>query len=287
MVGGLTVGSHSPVLRLGHSPDSDDAFMFYALAEEKIDTEGLRFEHILQDIQTLNQWAMEGRLEVTAISVHAYGYVSASYALLAHGASMGERYGPTVVARQPFMLDELRGRVIAIPGRLTSAYLALRLALGEVETVVYSFHKIMQAVASGEVDAGLLIHEGQLTHGEYGLNKVLDLGVWWDDRTGLPLPLGVNVVRRDLGDDTLRRVSRVLRASIDFGLEHRADALAHALRYSRGMESAVADRFVGMYVNDLTRDMGVRGRLAIERFLGEAHDQGLLPGKPDLLFVGE
>jgi 1,4-dihydroxy-6-naphthoate synthase len=279
------VTQSTTLIRLGHSPDSDDAFMFYALAEDKVPTEDLRFEHVLRDIQTLNQWAEEGRLEVTAISVHAYAHVSDRYALLTHGASMGERYGPMVVAREPMSLADLRGRVIAIPGRLTSAYLALQLALGEVQVEVRPFDTIMEAVASGEVEAGLLIHEGQLTHGRLGLHTVLDLGVWWDDRTGLPLPLGVNAVRRDLGEARAAQLSRILRASIDYALAHRDAALQHSMRFARGMETSIADRFVGMYVNDLTRDMGERGRAAIERFLGDAHAAGLLPHRPDVTFV--
>ncbi len=276
------------LIRLGHSPDSDDAFMFYALAEGKIDTGGLRFEHILRDIQTLNQWATEGRLEVTALSVHAYAYVSQRYALLTHGASMGERYGPMVVAREPLSLEQLRQQTIAVPGLLTSAYLQLRLALGEVQTVVLPFDQIMPAVAAGQVPAGLLIHEGQLTHGQYGLTSVLDLGIWWDERTGgLPLPLGVNAVRRDLGPELTRRISRLLRQSIDYALDHRQAALDHALAFARGMDTAVADRFVGMYVNDLTREMGPRGRAAIERLLSEAYDRGLLPERHEVTFVEE
>ncbi len=281
------MAAHSPILKLGHSPDSDDAFMFYALAEGLIDTHGLQFEHTLKDIQTLNSWAREGRLEITALSVHAYAYVSDRYQLLTHGASMGERYGPLVVCRDAASLEELKQRVIAIPGLLTTAYLTLRLALGDVQTVVMPFDRIMEAVAEGEVEAGLLIHEGQLTHGTLGLHPILDLGVWWDDLTGLPLPLGVNAVRRDLSDETRALVSRVLRDSINFGLDHRAPALEHALSFARGMEPAVADRFVGMYVNDLTRDMGERGRRAIELLLRMGHEQGVLTHQPRVDFVME
>lgn len=273
-------------LKLGHSPDSDDAFMFYGLAAGKVDAEGLTFEHLLRDIETLNQWAREGRLEVTALSVHAYATVSDRYALLNSGASMGEDYGPMVVTREPCAAEDLRGKRIAVPGLLTSAYLALRLYQPDFREVVVPFDRIMDAVSQGEVDAGLLIHEGQLTHRAAGLHTVVDLGVWWKGETGLPLPLGVNAVRRDLGDEVLGKVARALKASILYGLEHREEALAHALGYARGLDTAMADRFVGMYVNQRTVDMGDEGRRSVELFLTRGYDIGLLKAPPRVEFVG-
>ncbi|HEV7126043.1 MAG TPA: MqnA/MqnD/SBP family protein [Ktedonobacterales bacterium] len=265
-------------VRLGHSPDSDDAFMFYGLAEHKVPTEGFEFEHILQDIETLNHWACEGRLEITAISVHAYATVADKYAILTHGASMGDNYGPIVVTREPASVDWLRGRRIAIPGTMTSAYLALRLFLGvDFPFDIIPFDQIMEAVRDGQADAGLLIHEGQLTHGQFGLHQVVDLGAWWHTETGgLPLPLGVNAVRRDLGAETMAGLSRVLKASIAYGLEHREPALKHAMRYARGLEVATADQFVSMYVNDWTLDLGARGQQSIRQFLERAHTQGII-----------
>ena len=253
------------LIRLGHSPDPDDAFMFYALAEELIPTDGFRFEHILRDIETLNDWAREGRLEVTAVSVHAYAYLSDRYRLLPHGASMGERYGPIVVARGDLDLAELPRLRVAVPGRLTSAFLQLQLAVGRIdEPLITPFDRILDVVEAGEADAGLVIHEGQLTYARQGLRSVLDLGEWWDDLTGgLPLPLGANAVRRDLDEgDTLPRLSRLLRQSIAYGLEHRRGALAHAERFGRGLDEELADRFVGMYVNERTLDYGDDGRAA-------------------------
>src|SRR6185437_6778065 len=255
-------------IRLGHSPDSDDAFMFYGLAEGHVDTEGLAFEHILRDIETLNQWALEGTLEITAISVHAYAYVADKYAILTHGASMGDNYGPMVVTREPISVEDLRTRRIAIPGIMTSAFLALRLFLGDFEYDILPFDQIMEAVKDGQAAAGLLIHEGQLTHQELGLHSVVNLGEWWHEETfGLPLPLGVNAVRRDLGPERMAQLSRILKASILYGLEHREDALAHAMQFSRGLPVETADQFVGMYVNDWTVDMGERGQESIRIFL--------------------
>jgi len=272
--------------RLGHSPDSDDAFMFYALAEHKIPTEGFRFEHILRDIETLNQWAREGRLEITAISVHAYAYVADKYAILSHGASMGDNYGPMVVTREPVDLDWLRDKRIAIPGEMTSAFLGLRLLLGDFAYDVVPFDQIMEAVHAGSYDAGLLIHEGQLTHGELGLHTVVDLGKWWHQQTnGLPLPLGVNAVRRDLGSERMATLSRVLKASIQYSLDHRADALRHAMQYARGLSTETADTFVGMYVNDWTLDMGPRGQESIRLFLKRAAEQGVIPAEVPVDFV--
>jgi 5,8-dihydroxy-2-naphthoate synthase len=274
------------ILQLGHSPDPDDAFMFYALASHAIDTEGLEFEHILQDIETLNRRAEQSELEITALSVHAYAHLHDRYQLLPHGASMGDGYGPLFVARRTMSLDELRGARIAVPGLRTSAYLAARLALGTFDSVVVPFDEIMDRVQQGECDAGLLIHEGQLTYASSGLEKVLDLGVWWAETTnGLPLPLGVNAVRRNLPEDVKRRCVRVLGASIAYGLENRSSAVQHAMRYGRGLDTPLADRFIGMYVNDLTQDLGDRGRAGIAEFLRRGHAAGLVPGPVPLDFA--
>jgi 1,4-dihydroxy-6-naphthoate synthase len=278
------------LIRLGHSPDPDDAFMFYALAEELIPADGFRFEHVLRDIETLNDWAREGRLEVTALSVHAYAYLSDRYRLLPHGASMGERYGPIVVARQDAAVDpaDLPRLRVAVPGRLTSAFLQLQLAVGRIDDpLITPFDRILDVVEAGEADAGLVIHEGQLTYSRQGLRSVLDLGEWWHELTGgLPLPLGANAVRRDLDEgDTLPRLSRLLRASIAYGLEHRAGALAHAERFGRGLDRGLADRFVGMYVNDRTLDYGEDGRAAVAELLRRGHEAGLLDRAPAVDFV--
>ncbi|MDX6644498.1 MAG: 1,4-dihydroxy-6-naphthoate synthase [Miltoncostaeaceae bacterium] len=277
------------LIQLGHSPDPDDAFMFYALAEGRIETGEFRFLHLLRDIETLNRWATEGRLEITAISVHAYAYLTDRYRLLPHGASMGERYGPIVVSREPMDPAQLPARRIAVPGRLTSAFLALQLAVGEIaEPVLVPFDRILDAVAEGEVDAGLVIHEGQLTYERQGLRLVIDLGEWWADATGgLPLPLGANAVRRDLGEETSRRLSALLRRSIAYGLEHRGEALAHAARYGRGLDGALADRFVGMYVNERTLDYGEDGRAAVAELLRRGHEAGLIDRRPEVEFVDE
>ena len=285
----MTTPTNTPATRriqLGHSPDSDDAFMFYGLAEHKVDSEGFEFEHVLRDIQTLNEWAREGRIEITAISVHAYAYVADKYAILSHGASMGDNYGPIVVTREPVDPEWLRDKRIAIPGEMTSAFLALKLFLGDFAYDVMPFDQIMEAVASGKAEAGLLIHEGQLTHGELGLHSVVDLGKWWYQETeGLPLPLGVNAVRRDLGPETMAQLSRILKASIVYGLEHRQEALQHAMQYARGLETATADTFVGMYVNDWTVDMGERGKESIRLFLGRAAERGYIPQGISVDFV--
>jgi 1,4-dihydroxy-6-naphthoate synthase len=276
------------LIRLGHSPDPDDAFMFYALAEELIPTDGFRFEHVLRDIETLNDWAREGRLEVTALSVHAYAYLSDRYRLLPHGASMGERYGPIVVAREPLDPASLPGLRVAVPGLLTSAFLQLQLAVGRIaEPVITPFDRILDVVEGGEVDAGLVIHEGQLTYASQGLQSILDLGEWWHELTGgLPLPLGANAVRRDLDEgDTLPRLSRLLRQSIAYGLEHRTGALAHAERFGRGLDRGLADRFVGMYVNDRTLDYGEDGRAAVAELLRRGHEAGLIASAPVVDFV--
>jgi 1,4-dihydroxy-6-naphthoate synthase len=276
------------LIRLGHSPDPDDAFMFYALAEELIPTDGFRFEHVLRDIETLNDWAREGRLEVTALSVHAYAYLSDRYRLLPHGASMGEGYGPMVVAREaldPASLPSLR---VAVPGLLTSAFLQLQLAVGRIaDPVITPFDRILDVVEAGEVDAGLVIHEGQLTYAAQGLRSILNLGEWWQELTGgLPLPLGANAVRRDLDEgDTLPRLSRLLRQSIAYGLEHRTGALAHAEQFGRGLDRALADEFVGMYVNDRTLDYGEDGRAAVAELLRRGHEAGLIASAPVVDFV--
>ncbi len=276
----------TPTLQLGHSPDSDDAFMFYGLAENLVDTEGLRFKHILRDIQTLNDWAREGRLECTAISAHAYAYVHDKYAILTHGASMGDGYGPMVVARQPMKPSDLSRVKIAVPGLLTSAFLALSLYLpGPFEYVAMPFNTIMAATARGEVEAGLLIHEGQLTHREMGLVNIVDLGQWWKAETGLPLPLGVNAIRKDLPRQVQRRASRALRASILYGLEHRQKALQHAMQFARDMQTETADTFVGMYVNQWTVDMGEAGKQSIQLFLNRGAERGLIPTIGQIEFV--
>jgi len=265
------------VIHLAHSPDSDDAFMFYALAEGKVDAEDVEYVHELQDIETLNQRAMRGELEVTAVSIHAYAYISDRYALLPHGASMGDRYGPKLVARSPMSRSDVRGKRIAVPGPLTSAYLAMQLYEPDFEAVMTPFDQIEDVVVNGDVDAGLLIHEGQLTFGDRGLHLIADMGEWWFDETGLPLPLGGNVIRKDLGDELTRKVSRHLRASIAYGLDHRDKALDHAMRYARGLERSDADTFVGMYVNEWTLDYGVRGREAIRQFLDRGVASGVIP----------
>jgi 1,4-dihydroxy-6-naphthoate synthase len=275
------------VFSLGHSPDPDDAFMFYGLAEGRVDTFGLRFEHILQDIETLNRRAMAEELDVTAVSLHAYAYLQDRYALLAHGASMGDRYGPLVVAREPVDPFRLGSRLVGVPGTLTTAFLCLRLAVGPFRFTVLPFDRILDAVASGAVDAGLIIHEGQLTHGKQGLHPVLDLGVWWAERTnGLPLPLGGNAVRRALGAETIQRIAGILEASIRYGLDHREDALPHALKYGRDLDLGLTERFVGMYVNDYTLNYGERGRRAVRLLLEEAFHAGLAPGPVRVDFVG-
>jgi 1,4-dihydroxy-6-naphthoate synthase len=272
-------------LTLGHSPDPDDAFMFYALAKGLIDSGDIEFEHILQDIETLNRRATRGELDVTAISVHAYAHVHEHYALLTCGASIGEKYGPLVVARESIPPAELPEARIAIPGTLTTAYLALRLAIGPFKEVVMPFDEILDAVEAGRVDAGLIIHEGQLTYERRALRKVIDLGEWWYEETQLPLPLGVNGVAKRLGRPLMERVAVLVRASIDYGLCHRAEAVRHSLAWGRGLDEALADRFVGMYVNDFTVDMGERGRRAIDELLARAWRSGLIADRIECEFV--
>jgi 1,4-dihydroxy-6-naphthoate synthase len=272
------------LIRLGHSPDPDDAFMFWALAEGRIDTGDFEFEHVLRDIQTLNEWALEGRLEVTAISLHAYPFVQDRYVLLPHGASMGFGYGPIVVARDEVDLSEVE---IAVPGRMTTAFLTLELFLGgSFRHRVLPFDRILDEVASGEADAGLLIHEGQLTYEQSGLVKIVDLGAWWLKETGLPLPLGVNVARRDLGTEVLRDLSRILGDSIDAGLANREEAMRYSLQFGRGLRMELADRFVGMYVNDLTRDYGEDGRRAVTELLRRGEAAGAFSAPVQVDFVG-
>ncbi|CAN5327893.1 ABC transporter substrate-binding protein [soil metagenome] len=276
----------SQLIRVGHSPDPDDAFMFYALAHNKLDTGGLRFEHQLQDIETLNRRALKGELEVTAISLHAYAHLLDKYALLPSGCSMGDKYGPMVVAREPLTIEQLAKSKIAIPGTLTTAFLTLRLLLpGGFEYEVVPFDQILDAVASGKFDAGLIIHEGQLTFQNQGLQLIVDMGVWWYEKTGLPLPLGGNVVRRDLGQKLMHDISRLLKESIQYSLDHRDAALEYALNYARDMDKSLADRFVGMYVNEWTLDYGPRGREDVKRLLTEAHKAGVIPSAVNVEFV--
>src|SRR5216683_1262645 len=275
-------------IHLAHSPDADDAFMFWALAVGKIDTGDRRYVHELGDIESLNRRALAGELEVTAVSLHAYAYLADRYALLAHGASIGDRYGPRIVARDAAPGDPraaLAGRLVAVPGELTTAFLTLRLYQPAARHVVVPFDQIEEFVAAGRADAGLLIHEGQLTFGDRGLHLWVDLGEWWHDETRLPLPLGGNVVRRDLGDALMRDIARDLKASIQYGLAHRAEALAHATAYGRGLDASRIDRFVGMYVNAYTVDYGPTGRRAVAELLGRAHGAGLLPGPVEVTFV--
>jgi 1,4-dihydroxy-6-naphthoate synthase len=274
-------------IRVGHSPDSDDAFMFYALTHDKLDTGGLRFVHQLEDIETLNRRALNGELEVSAVSIHAFAHLTDRYALLASGSSMGDRYGPTLITREPTTLDALRGRTIAVPGTLTTAYLTLQLCLGkDVAIEVMPFDQILPAVAEGRAEAGLIIHEGQLYYGDKGLHKVVDLGQWWYEQTGYPLPLGGNVVRKDLGPDLIAAIAPLIKASIVYALEHRQEALDYALRYARDLDPALADRFVGMYVNEWTVDYGPKGRAAVRTLLDRAAAAGLVPGPIDVEFVG-
>src|SRR3982075_2303921 len=274
-------------IHLAHSPDSDDAFMFYALADGQIDTQGLSYVHELQDIETLNGRAMRGELDVTAVSIHAYAYFSDRYALLPHGASMGDGYGPMLVSREPMKKRDIVGRRNAGPGMMTSAYLALQLCQSDFIPVVVPFDRIEQAVLGGDVDAGLLIHEGQLTYKDDGLHLIADMGAWWLEKTGLPLPLGGNVIRKDMPRDLQKKVSRHLRASIAYGLDHRKSALDHAMRFARGLDRSKADTFVGMYVNDWTLDYGERGRRAIRLFLDEGVKDGVITRPVTVEFVDD
>jgi 1,4-dihydroxy-6-naphthoate synthase len=292
---------------LGHSPDPDDAFMFYAMAENKIDLRGYRFEHRLEDIQTLNERALQGELHISAISIHAYAHVASKYALLPCGASMGNGYGPIIIGRRrngetakrrnqgaavssPPTTDEaaresLAGKKIAVPGKMTSAFLALQLFIGEFDYVVVPFDQIFDAVGSGRADLGLIIHEGQLTYAKSGFQKLVDLGAWWKGQTGLPLPLGGNVVRKDIPKRVRHDLSEIIRESIDYGLAHRAEAVRHSLPYARDMDTKLAGKFIGMYVNEFTRDYGEGGRAAVRRFLTEAYDKGYIDVPIEVEFV--
>ena len=277
--------SQKTTITVAHSPDSDDAFMFYGLATNKLETDGLKFEHTLKDIQTLNEDAKNGVFDVTAISFHAYAYVSDKYALLPHGASIGDKYGPILVSKEPRQPEEISRMKIAIPGEMTSAFLALRIYNQDFEYMVMPFDKIIETVQSGKADAGLLIHEGQLFYKQIGLAKVLDLGEWWFEKTGLPLPMGGNVIRRDLGEDLMRRVSKYLHQSIKYSLDNREDALAYAMQFARDMPPELADRFVAMWVNDLTLDYGERGRQAVKLLLSEGYEKGIIPHRVEVDFA--
>jgi 1,4-dihydroxy-6-naphthoate synthase len=281
----MSVTTETRTITVAHSPDSDDAFMFYGLATGKIDTGELRFEHVLEDIQTLNEKATRGVYDVTAVSFHAYAYISDGYALLPHGASIGDGYGPIVVAREPHAVEDLAGLKVAVPGKLTSAFLSLKILCPEFAYEVVPFDRIIDAVREGRADAGLLIHEGQLFYQRLGLHKVVDLGEWWKGRTGLPLPMGGNAVRRGLGAETIRLVSRHLHESIRFSLDNRRDALAYAMQFARDMDPALADRFVGMWVNQLTLDYTARGREAVQRLLDEGAERGVIPRRVVADFV--
>ena len=273
-------------LSVGHSPDPDDAFMFYALAHNKIPTGNLAFAHELQDIETLNRRCLKQELDISAISLHAFAYLSDKYALLSSGCSMGDRYGPMVVAKKAYTIEELKNLRIAVPGTLTTAFLSLSLLLGsKFQYEIVPFDEILNVVEQGKVDAGLIIHEGQLTFQNQGLKLVVDLGVWWYEKTGLPLPLGGNVVRKDLGADIIFEASRLIRESIHYGLDHRKEALAYALQYGRDLDTGLADKFVGMYVNDWTVDYGEKGRKAVQLLLNEGHKAGVIPHPVSVEFV--
>ncbi len=270
-------------IRIGHSPDSDDAFMFYALAKGLIPTDPFEIVHVIEDIETLNRRALAAELEVTAISVHAYSYVATDYILMPCGASIGDRYGPLVVSKVP--MTSLAGKRVAIPGEMTTAYLTMRLFQPDFVTETRRFDLILEAVQQGEVDAGLIIHEGQLTYEREGLHKIVDLGEWWYQETGLPLPLGANVIRRDLGEEKIHQLTRLLKQSIEYSLAHRERGLEYAMTYARDMETTLADRFVGMYVNDYTVDYGEKGRAAVRELLGRGHQAGIIPQRVHVDFV--
>lgn len=272
-------------IHVAHSPDSDDAFMFYALATHKIDTGELNYIHLLNDIETLNKKALAEEYEVSAISFHAYAYLAEKYALLSCGASMGNNYGPIVVSGKPIAPQALADKVVAVPGALTTAFLALRLFAPNVKSEIVPFDRILEDVQRGKYEAGLLIHEGQLTYREMGLHKVVDLGEWWLEKTQLPLPLGGNVIKRSLGQKLMEQISSDIRKSIQYGLDHREEAIDYAIQFSRGLDMQKADRFIGMYVNELTLDYGENGREAVRRLLSEAYDQKIIPHKVQLDFV--
>ena len=270
-------------IRIGHSPDSDDAFMFYALAKGLIPTDPYEIVHVIEDIETLNQRALAAELEVTAISVHAYAYVAKDYVFMPCGASIGDQYGPLVVSKTP--IDTLAGKRIAIPGKMTTAYLTLSLFQPDFKAETRPFDKILDAVQQDEVDAGLIIHEGQLTYAREGLHKVIDLGEWWYEETGLPLPLGANVIRRNLGTERIRKITALLKQSIQYSLEHRERGLEYAMTYARDMETSLADKFVGMYVNDYTLDYGEKGRAGVQELLHRGSTTGIIPHRVDADFV--
>ena len=272
-------------ISVAHSPDSDDAFMFYGLATNKLDTGNLSFTHVLRDIQTLNEEAFRGTYDVTAISFHAYAYICDKYVLLPHGASIGDNYGPILVSREPVKASEIPTLKIAVPGTLTSAFLALRIFNPDFRYQVIPFDQIIAAVQTGQCDAGLLIHEGQLFYESIGLHKILDLGEWWHQRTGLPLPMGGNAIRRELGPEIIRQVSHYLRESIRYSLANREDALEYAMQFARNMDTGLADRFVAMWVNDLTLDYTDRGREAVQRILKEGFERGIIPNLPTVEFA--
>ncbi len=272
-------------IRIGHSPDSDDAFMFYALANGLIPTDGFEIIQVAEDIESLNKRAVNGELEVTAISVHAYAYVANHYALMPCGASIGDKYGPLVVSKEPMQREALAGKKIAIPGEMTTAYLTLRLCQPDFDPEVVQFDQILPYVQEGNADAGLIIHEGQLTYGRAGLHKVVDLGEWWHEETGLPLPLGANAIRRDLGAEKIRRITSLIKQSIQYSLEHREGGLAYAMNYARDMETELADRFVGMYVNDYTLDYGEKGRAGVRELMDRGYRSGVIPHQVDVEFA--
>ena len=277
----------SNAITIAHSPDSDDAFMFYALAEKRIDSGGFEFLHVLSDIETLNRQAMEEKYEVTAISFHAYAFLYEKYMLLDSGASMGARYGPLVVSKKPIKPSDLKGKVIAIPGKMTSAYLILKLFEPDFDSIVVPFDQVFQAVFDGRADGGLVIHEGQLTYSNVGLSKVVDLGDWWNQKTDLPLPLGGNVIRRNLGSSAISLISKILKESIKYGLEHREEALAYALQFARDMDPLLADRFVGMYVNERTLGYGEAERKAVQLLLDLGYEKGIIGRKVNVDFADE
>ena len=271
------------IIRIGHSPDSDDAFMFYALAKGLIKTKPYEIVHVIEDIETLNKRALAAELEVTAISVHAYAYVAKDYALMPCGASIGDNYGPLIVSKEP--MDDITGKRIAIPGEMTTAYLTMKLFQPDVETETHCFDQIIDVVQDGKVDAGLIIHEGQLTYAREGLHKIVDLGEWWYEETGLPLPLGANVIRRSLGSDKIRTITSLLKQSIQYSLDHREHGLEYAMTYARDMETELADKFVGMYVNEFTLDYGESGRTAVQELLNRGHEAGIIAHQVDAEFV--
>jgi 1,4-dihydroxy-6-naphthoate synthase len=272
-------------ISVAHSPDSDDAFMFYGLATNKVRVPGLKFNHTLTDIETLNRKAMEGFYDVSAISFHAYPYIQEKYALMNCGGSVGDKYGPMVVAPRSISLEELKRVKIAVPGTLTTAYLALKLFAPKIETVVVPFDQIIPEITAGKFEAGLIIHEGQLTYDKSGLNKILDLGKWWFEQTGLPLPLGGNAIRRELGPELIATITKALRDSIQYALDHREEALAYAMQFARDLDQQLADRFVGMYVNERTLDYGDDGKEAVRRLLDMGHKSGIIPHQPNVEFV--